>query len=98
MTEREYKIEVLCTTYSLDELKDQREKLRAGTLQHDPDMINQGNIMELTEAIISYEKEEYRLIREDMENTIKSLSPNTYYEYSLVLRKLLTDHYNFPVP
>ena len=98
MTEREYKIEVLCTCYSLETLKEQLEKLRAGIAQNGPGIINDVDIMELDEAISSYDEERYRLIREELDREKESLIPNTYREYTLVLRKLLTDHYNFPIP
>lgn len=107
--DRKHNVEVLCTSYSLDELKEQREKLADGgavprNMKPD-DRINAEYealyVMtpeELNMAIDSYDNEEYRLVREEVEKIIKSLPPKTYHEYDLVLRKRLTDHYNFPIP
>lgn len=72
MTEREYNIEVLCTCYSIEELKLQLCKLQNGIAQNGPDVIDDVTIEELEEAISLYYKKKYKCIRHEMSrNRIK---------------------------
>ncbi|MCM1221375.1 MAG: hypothetical protein NC548_43530 [Lachnospiraceae bacterium] len=73
MNEQEYNIEVLCTSYSLERLKMQRQKLLcAPVIQKSPDVIDDVTIDVLDKAILCYDEERYKSIRDEMQrNRIK---------------------------
>lgn len=72
MTELEYSIEVLCTGYSLEELKRQRCELCESVSQNGFDLIDDVSIEVLNKAISCYNKEKYAHIRDEMQrNRVK---------------------------
>ena len=71
MTEQEYNIEVLCTCYSLERLKLQQKKLSEGTISIGSDVIDDAAFEELSKAILCYDEEKYKLIRDEMQRNRK---------------------------
>lgn len=70
MTEKEYNIEVLCISYSLDELISQQSKKQSATNEIGDTVLLNATLEELEIAIATYDNPEYKYIRDDIEKYI----------------------------
>lgn len=61
MTEKEHNVEILRTSFLLEELLQQREKLCSGEVQEGTDILHSASLAELDEAIVTYDEEKYSL-------------------------------------
>lgn len=70
MTEKEYNIEVLCISYSLDELISQQSKMQSSTNKTGDTVLLNATLEELEIAIATYDNPKYKYIRDDIEKYI----------------------------
>ena len=70
MTEKEYNIEVLCISYSLDELISQQSKKQSSTNEIGDTVLLNATLEELEIDIATYYNPEYNYIRDDIEKYI----------------------------